>query len=96
MIYFGVSLRNPFVAHRFSCIWNPHGEISKNKTWELQFSRSHGLIFSFTISTHFKQSHAGYSVELGLFGYIFQADIYDNRHWDYTNDKWETPSSDGC
>jgi hypothetical protein len=30
-----------------------------------------------------RQSHAGLAIEMGLLGYSFLFNFYDNRHWNY-------------
>lgn len=90
MIYFSFSLSNPFVQHDFDTLYNPYGRLTKNKSWEVCVSKQKGLIISFGINWTTKQSHAGVNVDFGIFGYWMSLDISDNRHWDYTNKKWES------
>lgn len=37
-----------------------------------------------------KQDHAGIRVSITLFGIDFNIELYDTRHWNDTNDCWET------
>lgn len=46
-------------------------------------------IFCFKFEWTFRQDHAGPWLEFGLFGYNIMINVYDSRHWDYENDKWE-------
>jgi len=54
-----------------------------NKAWEIEaqnFGWGDLLTFEFTWTR--KTDHAGVSLKLGLLGYVFDARIYDTRHWD--------------
>jgi hypothetical protein len=33
--------------------------------------------------------HAGICLEISMLGLTIAFRIYDNRHWDYENDRWE-------
>jgi hypothetical protein len=41
-------------------------------------------MFNWTI----RQSHAGLDLELGVFGYCFRINFYDNRHWNYAEGRY--------
>ena len=43
------------------------------------------FIFRWTRNIH----HAGPSLWIELFGIFLALDIYDNRHWNYEEEKWE-------
>ena len=43
------------------------------------------FIFRWTKNTH----HAGIKFHFEIFSYFFSIDIYDNRHWNYEEEKWE-------
>jgi len=90
MIYFNFSLVNPFGknnSHRQ--IFTKNGGITKNKFWEICVTKQKGLIISFGINWTTKQSHAGFDIDFGAFGYSMSLVISDDRHWNYTNNCWE-------
>jgi len=45
--------------------------------------------FEAVIEATRKRDHAGVLVRFELLGFFISFDLYDNRHWDYDNDKWE-------
>lgn len=45
-------------------------------------------IASFNFAWTVRQSHAGIDLELGLFGYGFHFNFYDNRHWNTETNQW--------
>jgi len=88
MIYLSLSLSNPF-SNRYSVVyvktgktWNPH------KFWDLSI-RKQSSIIGFTFDFTMRQDHAGFSLEIELFGWSIEYRFYDNRHWDYKNGCWE-------
>jgi hypothetical protein len=86
MISLNFNLRNPY-SQTFKNLWNHMWYICENKYAELEVYRDSSLVavnFNWTI----RQSHAGLDVELGLFGYCIHFNIYDNRHWNYTEGRW--------
>ncbi len=61
--------------------------VCTHKYVELEVYRDSSLLsinFSWTI----RQSHAGLDIELGLLGYCVHFNLYDNRHWNYTEGRW--------
>lgn len=89
MIYFNVNIRNPFWWDRFNNIkcWSG-STFLKNKYWEIQLAKVCELFrieFNWTV----REDHAGINLELALFGYGIILTIYDNRHWDYAENKWK-------
>ncbi len=88
MINVYLNIRNPF-SDRWKIIKTWAG-ISpfKNKFWEVQIDKCSDII-CFELRYTTKQDHAGLFLCLALFGYEIIFNFYDNRHWDYQNDKWE-------
>ena len=87
MINFSVNLSNPW-SKRWQNIWSRSYKTPfKNKFLELEVFKDSGIIcFTFRLST--RQSHGGVSMELGLLGYSFSFNFYDNRHWSYELDRY--------
>jgi hypothetical protein len=88
MITLSLSLSNPF-SNRYSVVydktgktWNPH------KFWDLSICKRSSII-GFTFDFTMRQDHAGFSLEIELFGWSIEYGFYDNRHWDYENGCWE-------
>jgi len=65
------------------------GRITKNKSWELQIANMADTIFNLTISWTHKCDHAGFRFNLEIYKFMFEFNLYDNRHWDYDNNDYE-------
>lgn len=89
MIYLNLNIRNPRWSERFQSIKCWHGSTPfKHKYWEVQILKNDNLLrfeFGFTI----REDHAGANLELGLLGYEIHFTLYDNRHWNYEEGRWE-------
>jgi hypothetical protein len=88
MIYFNVTIRNPYWWDRFKNIKWWHGATPvKNKFWEVQVTKTAELFrIEFEVTT--MQDHAGINLELGLLGYGVTFTLYDNRHWNTDEGRW--------
>jgi hypothetical protein len=64
-------------------------DISKNKALEINSYLNKSLAIGFDISYTIHQAHAGFNLELNLFLLSISFRIYDGRHWDYGNNRWE-------
>lgn len=84
MIHLNFGLSNPFSSNRFNNVWIKHGLLIGHKAWELEIHHYAKCLLNFEFRLSFREDHAGVSLALGLFGYIFSAQIYDTRHWDET------------
>lgn len=80
MIYFGFNISNPW-RNRFDNLWcRSYDTPFKHKFLELELLEDSRIAsFSFRLAT--RQDHSGLSMELGLLGYSFSFNFYDNRHW---------------
>jgi len=89
MIYLNLNIRNPWWVDRFHNVRSWHGSTPfENKYWEVQILKNDNLLrleFGFTI----REDHAGSNLELGLFGYEIHFTLYDNRHWNYEQGRWQ-------
>lgn len=65
--------------------------LTKNKSWEAQVGRftPAPYVFEFNLVWHIRCDHSGPEFEVGILGYHFRTKLYDNRHWDDENNKWE-------
>lgn len=88
MLNLSFNIRNPY-SNTFTNIKTFHGGTPfANKFWECQFYKSSDIVnLSFRISH--RQSHAGLDFGIGLFGYCFEFNFYDRRHWNHTLNCWE-------
>jgi hypothetical protein len=89
MINFYFVLSNPF-SERFNVVYEKSGKTwIPHKFWELGINKTNSILecwFKFSI----KEDHAGLNFDFGILGWNVKFLIYDNRHWDYENDCWET------
>ena len=51
-------------------------------------------IFGHNIHLTRCEDHAGFRFELTLFGITMMFEIYDNRHWNYDEDRWYNPGEE--
>lgn len=66
-----------------------------HKYWEFEVMYSNWTnLFRFELSFSRKTDHAGVHFSIGLFGFELDFQIYDHRHWDYVNDRWEDHEDD--
>ncbi len=95
MINVNLVLHKLWGAEDFKSLWEKSGSITKNKHWDLQLTRYKPDYLGLRLDTCWRgRDHAGFSVELILFGYNFHANIYDSRHWDYKTNSWQIYTGD--
>jgi hypothetical protein len=94
MIAFSFNLANPW-SNRFKNVWNrAYDTPFKHKFLELEVLKDASIVsFMFRLST--RQSHGGLMFEIGLLGYSFNFNFYDNRHWSYEFDRYFNPGEEG-
>ena len=80
-------LANPW-SDRFDPGYCWSKKLTKNKAWELQAYRSNTIVEAYLEFTH-RQDHAGLRIEFGLFTFSITFNIYDTRHWNYADKRWE-------
>ena len=88
MIYFNINIRNPKWWDRFANIKTWFWETPiKHKYVEVEVLKLDNLFrIEFQVTT--QQDHAGFNIELGLFGYELHFTFYDNRHWNHEESRW--------
>lgn len=89
MINIHLSINNPWAKENFKNLFCRGGKITKNMAWEFEIIRYSYTFAEFNTSYTVRQDHAGFDLEIGLFGYSMHFQIYDSRHWNYTNNCWE-------
>jgi len=89
VIYFYFNLVNPWAREDFQTLRDWHGQVTKNKSWEIQTYKFPERLLSVLIDIEWRGSdHAGPNIELCLFGWVVTMRIYDNRHWNYDTNAW--------
>lgn len=97
MINIKLNLHNPFSKENFKNFYSKNFKLITHKYFEFQLIRYGINLFEFELDLSFRgHDHAGPSLELGIFGYLVYIRIYDNRHWDYTNNCWEEYEHTNC
>jgi len=88
-LYF--SVRNPFhKKNDFKSLFEKGGKIYGNKNWEVQLVRCSYYLLELDLDLCFTgKSHAGPALQIGLLGFSASVKIYDGRHWDDLNNRWE-------
>lgn len=96
MIFFKFRVDNPWFKPRSDFksrdyYWKDV-KLSENKNFEIQisrFERSHLLDVAIDLGW-WGRDHAGPELDLNVLGYMFNAKIYDSRHWNYDEHRWMT------
>lgn len=94
MINLQFSIQNPWHNEKrwpwhdlYQSVWR----ITKNKTLEICIELYSYNLVHFELNTRFwGRDHAGPNLSFGLLGLGFQVQLYDNRHWNYEKNTWET------
>ena len=87
MIHLSFSLNNPFVRPVFKLLFVRYFNF-KYKTFEAQIYKDSADLIALNINYTIRGDHAGITLGVGLFGYRFDINVYDNRHWDYVTNDW--------
>ena len=87
MISFNFNLSNPW-SKRWKNVWSKtYNTPFEHKFLELEVIKDSSIVsLMFRLSA--RQSHGGLNMELGLVGYSFNFNFYDNRHWNYELDRY--------
>lgn len=87
MLFLNLKIQNPW-SNRFESLYDKSGLTPiKNKAWEIQVMKTVD-VFCFSFQATHNQDHAGINLELGLFGFNVDFNIYDTRHWNYDKNRW--------
>lgn len=84
-------VKNPFkVKGDYKSLYEKIYNLSANKGFEFQISKYNYFLIECQIDISIKGSdHAGPEINFGILGLCCRAKLYDKRHWDYINNKWE-------
>ena len=93
MINIHFTISNPFKTEEIDQIDYIEFDrsLTKNKAFELQFTKwpAHRL-FSIGLCTRwYGTDHGGIRFDIELFGYFLNVNLYDKRHWNWTEHCWE-------
>jgi hypothetical protein len=93
MIAFSFDLINPW-SKRWKNVWSKtYNTPFEHKFLELEVLKDTSILsFSFRLTT--RQSHGGLFMELGVLGYSFTFNFYDNRHWSYEYNRYFNPGEE--
>ena len=87
MISFNFNLTNPW-SKRWQNMWCcSYATPFKNKFLELEVIKDASIV-SFMCRLTTRQSHSGLYFDLGILGYSFSFNFYDNRHWNYEANRY--------
>ncbi len=86
MIHYSFRITNPY-SNRFDHLVTKHGMLTQNKAWEFNIYRT-STIFSKSLELTMCRDHSGLRLEIGLLGYDVEFQIFDVRHWDYTQKEY--------
>ena len=64
-------------------------QLTKNKSFEIQLTFENTLITGLEIRKSIHCDHASFNLNIKLLGFTFSMRIYDHRHWDHENNKFE-------
>lgn len=92
MLNIRLLIRNPFnhddeftdtICYKFGPVLR-----TENKFWEFQIYRTKEIFFKIGLDITNRGDHAGIMFELNLFGFDLNFHFYDQRHWDYENNRY--------
>jgi len=65
--------------------------VTKNKSLEIHFAKF-GTFFDFDVNFNWKRKcdHAGVYFDIQLFGFFFETNLSDDRHWNYETNTYES------
>jgi hypothetical protein len=94
MINFYIGIKNPIWKNgdndKFKMIWQ-FVKLFGHKELDVRFYRHVWYWFQFGINTTwYGEDHAGPELSIGVFGYVFEITLADNRHWDDEAGSWES------
>jgi len=92
MIHLNLTIQNPW-SNTFKTVFVKAGQLTKNKSWEIECYRC-GVLISFSFEMTFRRDHGGLCIEMGFLGYTIGAQIYDNRHWNSGTNTWVKHDND--
>ena len=94
MFNFSCSIQNPFRYHEWKDISQRTYKVTKNKSLDMGFFIHGNCLIEVAFDLRWRgHDHAGPRLNLGVLGYNLDIALCDNRHWDYTNNRWEKHES---
>jgi hypothetical protein len=88
MIFLNFQITNPWSDY-FKTGYVFSGNLFWNKFWELQAMRTHDIV-ALRVEATIRRDHAGFALELGLLSFNLAFTVYDSRHWDHEEERWNS------
>jgi len=82
---FQIAWLKPEVWNFFSFVF----KINDYKHYFLFYFQFLGDLFKINLEWNREKDHAGFNIDLMLFGAFIEFNIYDTRHWDEENECWK-------
>lgn len=67
-----------------------HGRVCCHKCYEFNYYSEESVDYYTRVSLTTKGDHAGLKINLRIRRSEIEVHVYDDRHWDWENDCWET------
>lgn len=94
MIYLSLKISNPFSGKKFKNLFCRERMFLKTKAYNVEVIYDESTLFELEFATSFSgYDHAGPEILVVVLGYGIYLSIYDTRHWDVINNKWEENSN---
>lgn len=89
MLNLNITLSNPWSKQTFKILFCKCIQLTKHKFFEIEAICGSGALFSAYFHITVRTDHAGVTSGLTILGVGGSISIYDNRHWDIDNNRWE-------
>lgn len=91
MIRFELLINIPLHIGSFNNYFSKSLKLYNHKYIEFEFVNIPGLFFTiYGDTTYTERDHAGPELFFGVLQHVIHIKIYDNRHWDYELNNWES------
>ena len=92
-MFFLFNISNPFkklVSRFYKHHWCWDKKLATHKFFEIETFIDSDYLLELQVDLRLTgRDHAGSSITLSVFCLAISARIYDHRHWDYKNNRWE-------
>ena len=94
MLKFSIKIQNPFFYNNRDTqhYYELDVKLTRNKNFEIQISRFNPAnLVELSVDLEWNgRDHAGPGITFEIFGFFFNAHVYDSRHWNYDEHRWMT------
>ena len=84
-----LNIDNPFSKEDFKNLFSRSFQVYKNKFFEFEIVYYSNTLLDFNFSWTSRVDHAGLDLTLGLLFYSVSFRMYDRRHWNHKENRWE-------